>query len=91
MTETMQAARSNALTISASTDSAQSAVLSGRDVIVSCTAAFYILFGANPTATSGSMLVPANTPRRFTNITPGEKFAVILGASTATVQYFEAL
>lgn len=91
MTDTMQAPRAAAATVSASATSAQSAALSGRDIVVSCTAAFYILFGANPTATNGHMLIPANTPRRFTNINAGEKFAVILGSSTATVQYFEAI
>lgn len=91
MTDTMQAPRAAASTVNASTSSAQSAALSGRDIVVSCTAAFHILFGENPTATTSHMLIPASTPRRFTNINPGEKFAVILGSSTATVQYFEAL
>lgn len=91
MTDTMQAPRAAAATVSLSDTSAQSATLSGRDIIVQCTAAFYIVFGANPTATSGNMLVPANTPRRFTNINGGEKFAAILASSTATLQYFEAL
>lgn len=91
MTDTMQAPRAVASEVSASTTSAQSAVLSGADIVASCTAAFYVLFGANPTATASCMLVPANTPRRFTNVKKGDKFAVLLGASTATVQYFEAL
>lgn len=91
MTATMQAPRAAASTVSASTSSAQSAGLSGRDIVLICPSAFYVLFGANPTATNGHLLVPADTPIRFTNINAGEKFAVILGASTATVQYFEAL
>ena len=63
----------------------------GRDIIVISPADCFVLFGANPTATTSCLLVPADTPIRFTNINGGEKFAVILGSSTATVQYFEAL
>lgn len=91
MTDTMQAPRAAASTVAATGTSAQSAALSGRDIIVQCDTAFFIVFGANPTATTGSMLVPADSPRRFTNINPGEKFAVILSTGSATVQYFEAL
>lgn len=91
MTSTVQAPRSAAATVSLSDTSAQSAALSGRDIIVICPADCFILFGANPTATTSCLLVPADTPTRFTNINGGEKFAAILAASTATLQYFEAL
>ena len=91
MTHTIQAPRTTASTISASGTSAQSAALSGRDIVVISPADCFVLFGTNPTATTSCLLVPADTPVRFTNINPGEKFAVILGASTATIQYFEAL
>jgi hypothetical protein len=88
---TIQAPRAAASTVAASVTSAQSAALSGRDIIVISPADCFVLFGTNPTATTSCLLVPADTPIRFTNINGGEKFAVILGSSTATVQYFEAL
>ena len=91
MTNTMQAPRSAAATVSLSTTSAQSAALSGRDILVICPADCFVLFGSNPTATATCLLVPADTPTRFTNINAGEKFAAILGSSTATLQYFEVL
>ena len=39
-------------------------------------AAVHILFGANPTATSSSIFIPANEPEIF-KISPGEKVAII--------------
>jgi len=73
--------------ISASTSSAQSGALDGRNIVVSADVAFYILFGDNPTATTACLRIPANTAVPFTNIKAGEKFAVILASGTGTVSY----
>ena len=87
----IEAPRSAALTVSASTVSAQSAGLAGEDLVIGGNVEFYILFGANPTATTSCLRIPADTLIRFTNITPGEKFAVILGTGTGTIQYYPAI
>lgn len=87
----IEAPRNSASTVSASTSSAQSEILSGEDIVVGCDAAFHIIFGSNPTATTSSFRVPADTLIRFSNVKAGEKFAVILGTGTATVQYVEAI
>ena len=87
----IEAPRSVALTISASTVSAQSAGLSGEDLVIGGNVEFYILFGSNPTATTSCLRIPANTLIRFTNITPDEKFAVILGTGTGAIQYYPAI
>ena len=85
----IEAPRAAASTVSASGTSAQSAVISGADVVMECDTAFHILFGSNPTATTSCLRVPANTLVRFTNCKAGEKFAVILATGTATVRYIE--
>ena len=87
----IEAPRTAALTVSASTSSAQSAALSGEDLVIGADVAFHILFGANPTATTSCLRVPADTLVRFVNVTPGEKFAVILATGTGTVQYSRAI
>lgn len=87
----IEAPRSAALTVSASGSSAQSATLSGQDLVIGADVAFHILFGENPTATTSCLRVPADTLVRFVNITPGEKFAVILASGTGTVQYSPAI
>lgn len=74
-------------TISASTTSAQSAALDGTDIVISSDVAFHILFGSNPTATTSAFRVPADVAMPFTNIVPGEKFAVILASGTGTVYW----
>lgn len=87
----IEAPRAAALTVSASTSSAQSAALDGSDIVVSSDVAFHILFGTNPTATTACLRVPANTLIRFVNVQGGEKFAVILASGTGTVYYSRAL
>lgn len=77
--------------VSASTSSAQSAALSGEDLVIGGDAAFHIIFGENPTATTACFRVPADVLLRFANINPGEKFAVILDEGTGTVQYYPAI
>ncbi|MEN9924160.1 MAG: hypothetical protein RL268_286 [Pseudomonadota bacterium] len=83
----VEAPREVGATVSATTSSAQSAVLDGRDLVISSDVAFHILFGSNPTATTACLRIPANTAVPFSNIVPGEKFAVILTTGTGTVQY----
>lgn len=85
----IEAVRVTATEVSASTSSAQSAILTGADVVMESDTAFHFLFGSNPTATTACLRVPANTMVRFTNVKAGEKFAVILGAGTATIRYVE--
>lgn len=87
----IEAPRTAASTVSASTSSAQSAVLSGEDIVICADVAFHILFGANPTATTSCLRVPADTLVRFVNLNPGEKFAVVLASGTGTVQYNPAI
>lgn len=81
------APRAVAATVSASTTSAQSAALSGEDLVIGADVAFHIIFGTNPTATTACLRVPADTLIPFTAINPGEKFAVILASGTGTVNY----
>lgn len=87
----IEAPRTAALTVSASTTTAQSAMLNGENLVVSGDVPFHIIFGANPTATTSCTRVPADTLVRFTNIKPTEKFAVILASGTGTVQYSPAI
>lgn len=83
----VEAPRETGSTVSASTTSAQSAMLDGRDLVISGSAAFHILFGADPTATTNAMRIPAETAVPFSNVKPGEKFAVILASGTGTIYY----
>lgn len=83
----VEAPREVGATVSATTTSAQSAALDGRDMVISGTAAFHILFGANPTATTSCLRIPAETAVPFSNVKPGEKFAVILASGTGTIYY----
>lgn len=85
----IEAPRAAASTVSATTSSAQSAALSGADVVMESDTAFHVLFGSNPTATTSCLRIPASTLVRFTNCKAGEKFAVILGTGTATIRYLE--
>jgi hypothetical protein len=87
----IEAPRAAAESVSASTSSAQSAVLNGDDLVIGGNVAFHILFGTNPTATTSCLRVPADTMLRFRNINPGEKFAVILASGSGTVQYTAAI
>ena len=87
----IEAPRAAASTVSASTSNAQSAALSGEDLVIGADVAFHILFGSNPTATTSCLRVPADTLVRFTHIVGGEKFAVILASGTGTVQYSPAI
>jgi hypothetical protein len=83
----VEAPREAGATVSASTSSAQSAALDGRDLVISSDVAFHILFGSNPTAATSCTRIAANTAVPFSNIVPGEKFAVILTTGTGTVYY----
>ncbi len=87
----IEAPRSATLTVSASTTSAQSAALSAIDYVITADVPFHIVFGENPTATTGNLRVPADTMVRFVNVNPGEKFAVILPSGTGTVFYCPAI
>ncbi len=87
----IEAPRSVALTVSASTTSAQSATLGGENLMIGGDVPFHILFGANPTATTSCLRIPADTLVRFLNVKPGEKFAVILPSGTGTIQYSPAI
>lgn len=81
------APRAHAGSVPASTSSAQSAALSGQDLMIGADVAFHIVFGTNPTATTNSTRIPADTLIPFTGINPGEKFAVILASGSGTVQF----
>lgn len=63
------------------TTSTQSAAFnaSTRLIEVISTVAFHYAVGSNPTATTSSQLVPANTHKAF-GVTPGHKVAVITAA-----------
>lgn len=87
MSVSVEAPREVGATVSANTTSAQSSVLDGRDLVISGTAAFHVLFGSNPTATTAALRIPAEVAVPFTNIVPGEKFAVILASGTGTIYY----
>jgi len=64
-----------ALTGSSSTQS--SAFGSQSEYVRICSnAAVHILFGANPTATTSKIYIPANEPEIF-KVSPGEKVAII--------------
>ena len=89
MPVTFEAPRALGTSLSVSTSSAQTAALSGADLIYWCAVATTILFGADPTATGAGLYVPANTPVRLTNIKPGEKLAALAGSSS-TAYYLEA-
>lgn len=91
MRPALQAPRAVATKVAASTSSAQSGILSGRDIIIVGDVDFHILFGSNPTATTDCMMVPAKTMLPIGNINAGEKFAVILADGTGNVWYGEAL
>jgi hypothetical protein len=88
---TYEANRVLASTISVSVASAQSAVLTGADILYWCAVATNVLFGADPTATAAGVYVPANTLVRFTNITRGEKLAALaVAGGNSTAYYVEA-
>jgi hypothetical protein len=57
----------NPQTVAIGVASAQSAATASgtKYVRIACTSAAYIAIGANPTATSSSMIVPANTAQIF--------------------------
>lgn len=77
----IEAPRAAAEIVSVSTNSAQSGILTGDDVVYLCDIDSFVLFGTNPTATTSCLRIPAKTLVRFTNIKPGEKLAAIAGAS----------
>jgi hypothetical protein len=53
-----------------------------RDVRIVCTVDAYVEFGATPTATTNSLIIPAFTPEHF-KVQPGEKVAFLQFGSTA--------
>lgn len=74
--------------VAISTSSAQSAAISGKQAIVTCTTAAFVRRGSNPTALSNGtdMYLPAGTTFRLA-INPGDKLAFITptGAGTAYI------
>lgn len=86
---TLPASRSLGTSLSVSTTSAQTAEMSGKDVLFWSGVAVNVLFGTNPTATAAGVYVPANTVVRFTNIKPGDKLAALAGGN-GTAYYLEA-
>lgn len=69
--------------------SAQSALLTGSDVVVMPTVDCYVVRGRDPTATvpgasAGSMPILANLHWRLTGIQPDEKLAFITSGGTGT-------
>ena len=52
-----------------------------REVRIVCTVDAYVEFGASPSATSSSLIIPAYTPEYF-RVTPGTKVAVLRVGST---------
>ena len=53
-----------------------------RDVRIVCTIDSYVEFGAAPTATTNSLIIPAFTPEHF-KVQPGEKVAFLHLGSTS--------
>jgi hypothetical protein len=82
----IEAPRAACTTVSVSTSSAQSSALEGRDIVYVCDQVSYILFGANPTATTSCLRVPADTMLRINNIKANDKLAIIAaGSGTAFI------
>lgn len=65
-------------TRTSTSSSAQSSAIGAGTTIVRlvCTEDCHVAFGSNPTATTSSMYLPANTPEYF-GVTGGHKVAVI--------------
>jgi len=85
--QTFNAPRVAATTVSVSTSSAQSAALAPGDYVFVCDKIAYILVGANPTATTSCMRIPADVLVRICGIQDQEKVAIIASASgTAWLQ-----
>jgi plastocyanin len=60
-----------------------------REVRIVCTVDAYVEFGSSPTATSGSLIVPAYTPEYF-RVAPGTKVAFLrVGSVTGTARITE--
>lgn len=78
---TINAPRSAATTVSVSTSSAQSAVFAPGDYAYVCDQISYLLVGANPTATTSCIRIPADCMVRIAGVQDGEKIAVIAAAS----------
>jgi hypothetical protein len=72
-------------TVSTSTTSAQSPVLNGDSVYILSTTLVFIVRGSNPTATTGCMPIPANSPVQLKGVEQGEKLAFILSTGTGSV------
>ena len=75
--------------LSVSATSAQTAALSGADILFWSGVAVNVLFGTNPTATAAGIYVPANTVVRFVNVKAGDKLAALAGGA-GTAYYLEA-
>jgi len=60
-----------------------------REVRIVCTVDAYVEFGAAPTATSSSLIIPAYTPEYF-RVAPGTKAAFLrVGSVTGTARVTE--
>lgn len=71
--------------VGTSTTSAQSVILDGNNVYVLSTALVFVIRGANPTATTSCMPIPANFPVQIKGVQQGEKLAFINATGTGTV------
>ena len=69
--------------VSISATSAQSAVIATNRVVLYSTVACWIRQGADPTALGNGtdQFIPAETMMRLTDITPGNKLALIAGGA----------
>jgi hypothetical protein len=61
-------------TLATSTASVQSAVINADKVVLICNEAHYVAFGANPTATDASFIIPIGVPIQMA-FTKGHKVA----------------
>lgn len=76
-------------TVSISTTSAQSAVLTGGNVVLQSDVACFVIRGENPTATTSCLPLLSGAQYRLTGIKEGEKLAFITSSGSGTVYYTE--
>lgn len=74
---TLNAPRAAASTVSVSTSSAQTGALNRGDYVYVCNQPSYLLVGANPTATTSCIRIPADCLVRIAGVQAGEKIAII--------------
>lgn len=75
----------NTAAVAVSGSSAQSAALTGADVIAIPTVDCFVVRGRDPTATTACLPLLANLAWRLTGIRPDEKLAFITSGGTGTV------